>query len=154
YSEALRLEQDPEAYSHRGWAHLQMDAPRSALADFALALTKGPRTFGPLCGRGMAQVRLGQVKEAVADVSEAVRKATKAEERRLLRGRSGEMTDQCQGHHGRTGCGRFARAADGRARSAWSAWRTVPCWSAGCSPARARWTPMRSRTRPRWAAGC
>jgi tetratricopeptide (TPR) repeat protein len=80
YGEALRLKPDPEAFSHRGWAHLQMDAPRPALGDFESALKKGPRTFEALCGRAMASVRIAKVKEAVADVEEAVPKASKPEE--------------------------------------------------------------------------
>jgi tetratricopeptide (TPR) repeat protein len=80
YGEALRLKKEPAVYSHRGWAHLQMDAPRLALADFELALTKGPRTFEAQCGRGMARVRLGRVKDATADVEESLALASTPEE--------------------------------------------------------------------------
>jgi tetratricopeptide (TPR) repeat protein len=73
YSRSLILKRDALTLSHRGWAYLQLDAARPALADFSAALRLRPRHVNALCGRGNALVRLGKVKEAVEDAEAALR---------------------------------------------------------------------------------
>jgi tetratricopeptide (TPR) repeat protein len=85
YTRALMLKADPKSTTHaealkgRGWAFLQLEAPRLALADFEAALKQRPADVKALCGRGNARVLRGQVSEAVRDAREALRLAGKGE---------------------------------------------------------------------------
>jgi tetratricopeptide (TPR) repeat protein len=82
YTRALTLGSDADTLSFRGWAYLQLDAPRAALADFNAALVQQPGHADALCGRALARVRLGRVAEALRDADAAVRGP--ASERLLL----------------------------------------------------------------------
>ena len=75
----LRLDLDPATKArlldHRGWAYQLADAPRLALNDFAASLElTGDRPYA-LAGRGLARIRLGDWRTAVADAEASVRLA-------------------------------------------------------------------------------
>jgi tetratricopeptide (TPR) repeat protein len=77
YTRALALAEDAaedaETLNLRGWAYLQLAAPQPAFADFDEALGWDPQYAEALCGRGLARVLRGEVREAVADTDAAVR---------------------------------------------------------------------------------
>lgn len=74
YSRALDLEPDSFSRTRRGWIYLLVyEAPRLALPDFAEAIRQDPENGDAYAGRGYARVFLGQVQEAVADATEALR---------------------------------------------------------------------------------
>src|SRR5262249_44815067 len=54
-------------FRQRGWAHYFADAPRLALADFEEALLPDPNRGDAYGGRGLARIRLGLWRPAVAD---------------------------------------------------------------------------------------
>ena len=83
YNRALMLKTDAETLTQRGWAFLQLEAPRLALADFEAALKLRPEHASSLCGRGHARVLLGQVSEAVRDGEAALRLRRTAEQELL-----------------------------------------------------------------------
>jgi tetratricopeptide (TPR) repeat protein/tRNA A-37 threonylcarbamoyl transferase component Bud32 len=78
YSRALELqpESEPARRSRllnlRGWAYHFADAPKPALADFEESLGVEPNQSDALGGRGLARVRLGQWRAAVADAEAAL----------------------------------------------------------------------------------
>jgi tetratricopeptide (TPR) repeat protein len=76
---ALMLRNDAETLTQRGWAYLQLDAPRIALADFDASLKLRPTHATSLCGRGTARVLLGQMTAGVADAEAALRLQVNAE---------------------------------------------------------------------------
>lgn len=62
----------PAPYSHRGWARLLQDKPKEALADFDRgAVRMYPGVAWALYGRAVAHLRLGQPKQAKADLRAA-----------------------------------------------------------------------------------
>ena len=75
----LRSDLDPETKArlldHRGWAYQLADAPRLALDDFAAALELSGDRPDALAGRGLARIRLGDWRAAVADAEASVRLA-------------------------------------------------------------------------------
>jgi tetratricopeptide (TPR) repeat protein len=73
YSRALRLKRDAETLTYRGWAYLEYDAIRSALADFVEALRLDGTNMDALCGRGYAQMRLGDVAAGLSSFQDALR---------------------------------------------------------------------------------
>ena len=72
FNRSLMIAVDKEAYLSRGWAYLQLDSPRPALADFEAAIRIDPAYADALCGRGHAQVYLGHIDDGVADVAKAL----------------------------------------------------------------------------------
>jgi tetratricopeptide (TPR) repeat protein len=74
YGRSLALRQDAGTLAYRGWAYLELDAPRPALADFEAALRLDPAQTDALCGRGSARVRLGRLADGVADAEEYLRR--------------------------------------------------------------------------------
>ncbi len=81
YTRALELDRDLVADSRarllnrRGWAYHFADAPRLALGDFEASLLLVKAQSDAHAGRGLARVRLGQWRTAVADAEAAVRLA-------------------------------------------------------------------------------
>ncbi|WP_165219578.1 serine/threonine-protein kinase [Aquisphaera insulae] len=61
--------------NQRGWAYHMADAPRLALEDFETSLKLVAGQADAHAGRGLARVRLGDWKAAVADAEDAVRLA-------------------------------------------------------------------------------
>jgi tetratricopeptide (TPR) repeat protein len=74
FTRSLQLREDVRARSYRGWAHLRLESPQMALADFDAALRMDRTDPDALCGRGQVRVRLGQVAAGVADAEEALRR--------------------------------------------------------------------------------
>jgi tetratricopeptide (TPR) repeat protein len=78
YSRALELQPEcqPARRSRllnlRGWAYHFADAPKLALADFEESLGLEPNQSDALGGRGLARIRVGQWRAAVADAEAAV----------------------------------------------------------------------------------
>jgi serine/threonine protein kinase/tetratricopeptide (TPR) repeat protein len=78
YTRAMDLKPDLDPASrarlltHRGWAYQFADAPRLALEDFDASLTQVKNQSDALGGRGLARVRLGDWKLAVADAEAGV----------------------------------------------------------------------------------
>jgi tetratricopeptide (TPR) repeat protein len=72
YHASLQLKEDAQARGELGWAYLQMDAPRLALAQFTEAMRLGPATSRVRCGRALAHVKLGQGSLAVQDAEAAL----------------------------------------------------------------------------------
>jgi tetratricopeptide (TPR) repeat protein len=75
FTQALALR--PHAQSapllrKRGWLYLLAVAPRLALGDFDEAIQLEPSEGDAYAGRGSARVRLGQLREAVADAEQAL----------------------------------------------------------------------------------
>jgi len=58
--------------ARRGWLHILTDAPRLALRDFEEALGRDPSSGEAYTGRGSARVRLGQVRDGLADAEKAL----------------------------------------------------------------------------------
>jgi tetratricopeptide (TPR) repeat protein len=73
YTLALSLTRDPDALALRGWAYLAFGDVALALRDFEEALALRPGAADPLLGRASARVKLGKVKEALADAEEGLR---------------------------------------------------------------------------------
>src|SRR5262249_33676965 len=59
----------------RGWTYQLADAARLALSDFEASLRLRPEPCDGLAGRGLARIRLGQWRPALADADAAVRLA-------------------------------------------------------------------------------
>jgi tetratricopeptide (TPR) repeat protein len=59
YSRALLHADDAPTYAARGWAYLDAEAPRLALADFNDALRRDATLADVYNGRGLARIRLG-----------------------------------------------------------------------------------------------
>jgi tetratricopeptide (TPR) repeat protein len=74
YTRALDLAPDAEIYQHRGWAHFFADAWKLALRDFAAAIALDPAAADAFAGRGLAQVMLGNYREAVMDAETSIRR--------------------------------------------------------------------------------
>jgi tetratricopeptide (TPR) repeat protein len=75
YTQALTLRpQDARLLAARGWAYLVTEAPQPALHDFDQALKIEPNSADAHNGRGFARVRLGQVRQGVAEAEEALRR--------------------------------------------------------------------------------
>ena len=62
----------PQAYHHRGIAHLQLGKLAAALRDFEQAILLGLKEPGVYINRGAAHQRGGQVAEAIADYTRAI----------------------------------------------------------------------------------
>ena len=81
FTRALGLRPEPalavktRLLNRRGWAHHFIDAPRLALLDFEASLQLVKDQSDALGGRGLARIRLGQWRPAVADAEAAVRLA-------------------------------------------------------------------------------
>ncbi len=76
YTQALALPGDDrvETYRDRGLSHLFSNASELALRDFDAALRLDPGDPDGYAGRGTARVRLGDLRGAVADAEESVRR--------------------------------------------------------------------------------
>ncbi len=57
---------------YRGWVYIVADAPRLALGDFQEAIRLDPSSGDAHNGRGLARLRLGEHRKAVADAEKAV----------------------------------------------------------------------------------
>ena len=68
--------------NHRGWAYHFADAPGLALDDFEASLKLDKDQSDALAGRGLARVRLGEWRPAVADAEAALRLADAGVRRR------------------------------------------------------------------------
>jgi tetratricopeptide (TPR) repeat protein len=75
---------DAATLSSRGWVYLRLEAVQPAPADFEESLGQEPDNVFALCGRAHARVHLGRVREALADVEEALRLGPRTD--RLLLG--------------------------------------------------------------------
>jgi tetratricopeptide (TPR) repeat protein len=79
YTQALELRADLDAatrtrlLNHRGWAYQFADAPRLAFEDFEASLKLDKDQSDALGGRGLARIRLGEWRLAIADAESAVR---------------------------------------------------------------------------------
>ncbi len=82
YSQALALKEDAKTFSYRGWAYLDLDAPKPALADFEEALRLDQANLDALLGRAHAKARLGKAADAVKDARAALEHGPR--DRRLL----------------------------------------------------------------------
>jgi len=60
--------------AQRGWLYILTESHRLALRDFETVLQLDPSRVEAYCGRGAARVRLGQVREGVADAEQALGK--------------------------------------------------------------------------------
>jgi serine/threonine protein kinase/lipoprotein NlpI len=86
FTRALDLVSDVDSGSRsrllnrRGWAYHFADAARLALDDFDASLKLDQNQSDALAGRGLARVRLGDWRDAVADAEAAVRLARRAVE--------------------------------------------------------------------------
>jgi len=78
----LKPEREPVERSRllnlRGWAYHFTDAPRLALADFEESLRLDPSQSDAYASRGLARIRLGQWRDAVADADVAIDRARAA----------------------------------------------------------------------------
>jgi tetratricopeptide (TPR) repeat protein len=61
--------------NRRGWAYQYADAPRLARSDFEESLRLEPNQSDAYGGRGLARIRLGDWRPAVADAEAAIRRA-------------------------------------------------------------------------------
>jgi tetratricopeptide (TPR) repeat protein len=61
--------------NRRGWAYQYADAPRLARSDFEESLRLEPNQSDAYSGRGLARIRLGEWRPAVADAEAAIRQA-------------------------------------------------------------------------------
>ncbi|MBV8556446.1 MAG: tetratricopeptide repeat protein, partial [Planctomycetaceae bacterium] len=77
YTQALALHPDDPAEVHRdrGWSHLFAHAFEMALRDFEAVLRLNPKDPDGLAGRAAVRVRLGLLREAVADAEASLRLA-------------------------------------------------------------------------------
>jgi tetratricopeptide (TPR) repeat protein len=81
FTRAIDLRTDLESsakarlLNSRGWAYHFADAPRLALSDFEASLRLVPEQGDALAGRGLARIRLGDWRPALADADAAVRLA-------------------------------------------------------------------------------
>jgi tetratricopeptide (TPR) repeat protein len=81
YTHAIELKPDlapePKArlLDHRGWAYQLADAPRLALDDFEASIRLTGDQADALAGRGLARIRLGDWRAAVADAEASVKLA-------------------------------------------------------------------------------
>ena len=84
YAQALGLRpaQDAETRTRllnkRGWAYHFADAPRLARADFEASLKLDRDQSDALAGRGLARIRLGEWRPAIADAEASIRLAASA----------------------------------------------------------------------------
>lgn len=77
YTQALKIQRDPETLSLRGWAYLtKYESWELARLDFEEALKSRPRYSDALLGRSYALVTLGRIQDAVADVEAGLRAGT------------------------------------------------------------------------------
>jgi tetratricopeptide (TPR) repeat protein len=72
YSWALLFKPEAQTFNYRGWANLELNADRAALADFEAALQLDETNRDALLGRGHALVRLGKVPAAVSSAQAAL----------------------------------------------------------------------------------
>jgi tetratricopeptide (TPR) repeat protein len=73
YTQALKWANDAETYAARGWACLDAEATRLALADFEQAIRLNAERGDSYNGRGLARVRLGD-HHGAADAEAALRR--------------------------------------------------------------------------------
>jgi tetratricopeptide (TPR) repeat protein len=59
YTRSLERADEPSTLAARGWAYLDAEAPRLALADFEAAIRRDPSQSDSFNGRALARVRLG-----------------------------------------------------------------------------------------------
>jgi tetratricopeptide (TPR) repeat protein len=70
---AMALREDRAALlRRRGWLYIVSDAPRLALHDFETAIGLDPAAGDAYNGRGLARLRLGEHRDAVADADKAL----------------------------------------------------------------------------------
>ena len=74
FSRALEMEpKSARLYAYRGWTFLVDKAPTPALRDFEQAVQLDPKNADAYNGRGLAGVKLGRIRESIADADEALR---------------------------------------------------------------------------------
>ncbi len=71
YDRAVRIRPDAPTLAYCGWAYLKLDALQPALNKFEAALKLEATNADALCGRGLARVRLGDVRGALEDAEAA-----------------------------------------------------------------------------------
>jgi tetratricopeptide (TPR) repeat protein len=69
---ALELEKSAASFAARGWAYLDAQAPRLALADFEAALRLEPHRGEAYLGRAHARLHLGDWQQAVEDAEKGL----------------------------------------------------------------------------------
>jgi tetratricopeptide (TPR) repeat protein len=74
FTQALERTPTADLYRHRGWARLFSDAAKLAVHDFSRTIELDPDSPGAWIGRATAQARLGQYREAAADVEAGLRR--------------------------------------------------------------------------------
>jgi tetratricopeptide (TPR) repeat protein/tRNA A-37 threonylcarbamoyl transferase component Bud32 len=72
FTRALERGATADLYQSLGWAHLLSDAAKLAVRDFSRAIEMIPTSPGAWIGRGVAQARVGQYWESVADVKAGI----------------------------------------------------------------------------------
>jgi tetratricopeptide (TPR) repeat protein/predicted Ser/Thr protein kinase len=75
YNQSLAQERRADTLRYRARVYLAVQAATLALADFESALKLAPGDGEALCGRALARVVLGQVREALADAEAALKQA-------------------------------------------------------------------------------
>jgi tetratricopeptide (TPR) repeat protein len=79
FDDIVRKEKSPQAYQHRGIAHMSLGSYDSAIADFSRAIEAGLDDASVYINRGVARQRRGDVAGAVEDYTLAIeRDATSA----------------------------------------------------------------------------
>jgi serine/threonine protein kinase/Tfp pilus assembly protein PilF len=73
YTGALRLKEDAELFTERGWAYFVTDAWKLALRDFDTALRLGDKRGDAYVGRGLSRVYLGDTRGAAADAEQLLK---------------------------------------------------------------------------------
>jgi tetratricopeptide (TPR) repeat protein len=74
FNRAIELRRDADGLAYRGWAYLEQQAARPALADFDAALKLQADNLDALSGRGLARALLGQTTAAIDDAEKALHK--------------------------------------------------------------------------------
>ncbi len=73
FTSAMALGGDrPKLLRRRGWAYIVADSPRLALHDFQEAIRRDPSNADAYTGRGLARLRQGEHREAIADAEKAL----------------------------------------------------------------------------------
>jgi tetratricopeptide (TPR) repeat protein len=72
FDDIVRKEKSPQAYQHRGIAHMSLGSYDSAIADFGRAIEVGLNDASVYINRGVARQRRGDLPGAVEDYSRAI----------------------------------------------------------------------------------
>lgn len=72
FDQIIKGQPTPQAFHHRGIAHLQLGKHAAAIKDFDRATAEGLKDPGVFINRGVAKERAGDLKGAVAEYSRAI----------------------------------------------------------------------------------